>query len=113
MVSLYAQRHWGYDDDCRQTGYSIPLSAEYGPTFRHPTQILQNEIRALPHVMSFQITFHEGVDPSLHPMPPGGFRLAVINSTNLAAGMAARRLLASALPPELILHQGEPEMSNT
>jgi hypothetical protein len=29
-------------------------------------------------------------------MPPGGFRLAVVNSTDLEAGVAARARLASA-----------------
>jgi hypothetical protein len=31
-------------------------------------------------------------------MPPGGFRLAVINATDLAAGLAARAELARAFP---------------
>jgi hypothetical protein len=31
-------------------------------------------------------------------MPPGGFRLGLINCTNLEAGLAARRLLAEGFP---------------
>jgi hypothetical protein len=56
-------------------------------------------------VKSLQITFHEAKLPEDHAMPPGGFRLAVINATSLEAAMAARRRLAEAYPPELILHQ--------
>ena len=54
---------------------------------------------------SLQITFHEGKPPEDHAMPPGGFRLAVINATGLAAASTARRRLAEAYPPEFILHQ--------
>jgi hypothetical protein len=38
-------------------------------------------------------------------MPPGGFRLGIVNCTDLAAGIAARRRLASAFPAALIQHQ--------
>ena len=59
----------------------------------------------MPSVTSLQITFHENRDPADHPMPPGGFRLGIVNCTELAAGMAARRRLASAFPAALIQHQ--------
>jgi hypothetical protein len=38
-------------------------------------------------------------------MPPGGFRLAVINATDLDKGHAARRALAMAFPTGRILDQ--------
>jgi hypothetical protein len=41
-------------------------------------------------VSSVQITFHEVLAPERHAMPPGGFRLAVINAFDLAAALAAR-----------------------
>jgi hypothetical protein len=44
-------------------------------------------------VSSVQITFHEDRDPPLHAMPPGGFRLAIINGWNLDVGLAARNRL--------------------
>lgn len=59
----------------------------------------------MPQVKSLQITFHEGKPPENHAMPPGGFRLAVINATGLANGIAARRRLASAWPSDLLLQQ--------
>jgi hypothetical protein len=44
-------------------------------------------------------TFHEDWDPERHAMPPGGFRLAIINCWDRAVGLAAReRLLAFHLP---------------
>jgi hypothetical protein len=73
--------------------------------FTHPSAELQAKIRAMPHVSSLQITFHEGKASADHPMPPGGFRLGIVNCTDLAAGLAARRELAKAFPPDLIQHQ--------
>lgn len=61
----------------------------------------------MPLVTSLQVTFHEGRAPGDHAMPPGGFRLAVINATSLAAAHAARRRLATAWDAALILDQGE------
>jgi hypothetical protein len=59
----------------------------------------------MPQVESLQITFHEEKPPEDHAMPPGGFRLAVINATDLSAAMAARRRLAEAYPAAAILNQ--------
>ncbi|MCX7347007.1 MAG: hypothetical protein NTU78_14920 [Alphaproteobacteria bacterium] len=105
LVRLYAQRHWTFADAGRQDGFSIPLFAIHGATFRHPPAELQAEIRSMPSVASLQITFNENRDPADHPMPPGGFRLGIVNCTDLAAGFAARRRLASAFPAALIQHQ--------
>jgi hypothetical protein len=44
-----------------------------------------------------QITFHEDKAPEHHAMPPGGFRLAIVNSTSLSAGEAGREKLREAL----------------
>ena len=49
----------------------------------------------MPQVTSVQITFHEDRPAAEHAMPPGGFRLAVINSLDLEAGRAARAALAA------------------
>jgi hypothetical protein len=64
----------------------------------HPAAQAQAAIRAMPHVKSLQITFHENKQPDSHPMPPGGFRLGIINTTDFAAGQAARAALAKAFP---------------
>jgi hypothetical protein len=48
----------------------------------------------MPQVRSVQITFHADRPAAGHAMPPGGFRLAVINCLDLEAGRAARAVLA-------------------
>ncbi len=105
LIGLYAKGRWDFPDNARREGYSVPLFASHGSIFRHPPLALQRHIRALPHVTSLQITFHEAKDPADHAMPPGGFRLGIINCTDLKAGLAARRELASAFPPDLVRHQ--------
>jgi hypothetical protein len=105
LVRLYARGRWDFADSGRRDGFSIPLFARHGTAFRHPPAELQAEIRSMPSVTSLQITFHENRDPADHPMPPGGFRLGIVNCTDLAAGMAARRKLASAFPGAMIQHQ--------
>jgi hypothetical protein len=105
MVELYAGGGWNFPDSNRRDGFSVPLFARHGHAYSHPPQALQDEVRAMAHVTSLQVTFHQAKAPEDHAMPPGGFRLAVINATDLTAAMAARRRLAEAWVPGLILHQ--------
>jgi len=51
------------------------------------------EIRRIPGVTSVQITFHEDRPPEHHAMPPGGFRLAIVNGYDLDKTLAARERL--------------------
>lgn len=95
LVALYASGKWSFKTPC-QTGYSIPLFARHGLVPPHPPDQVQATIRAMPGISSLQITYHAQKAGSAHPMPPGGFRLAVINATDLAAGLATRRQLAQA-----------------
>jgi hypothetical protein len=104
LVGLYAEGRWDFADAERQDGYSVPLFARHGHGYRHPPASLQAEIRAMAQVKSLQITFHEAKAPEDHAMPPGGFRLAVINATTLEAARLARRRLADAYSPALILN---------
>lgn len=105
LVRLYAEGTWAFTDEDRRVGFSMPLFARHGGTFRHPPALLQAEVRAMPKVNSLQITFHETKPPQDHAMPPGGFRLAVINATALEAARMARRRIATAFDPGLILSQ--------
>jgi hypothetical protein len=105
LVKLYAEGRWDFADEDRVDGYSVPLFARHGNRYAHPPAPLQAEVRAMPGVRSLQVTFHENKPPEDHAMPPGGFRLAVINATSLDAAHAARRRLAAAWDPALILHQ--------
>jgi hypothetical protein len=97
VVRLYAQREWAFADRERRNGYSVVLFAPHGPKYRHPPAALLARVGSMPGVSSVQITFHEEKDPQGHAMPPGGFRLAIVNAWSLAAGFAARDMLSACL----------------
>jgi len=96
IVELYARRRWRYADADRRDGYSVVLFGAHGVPYRHPPASLVDEIAARPGVTSVQITFHEDLPPEQHAMPPGGFRLAIVNCWQLEAGLRAREDLALA-----------------
>lgn len=97
LVSIYAEHRWTFDGPCRP-GYSVPLFASHGIVPPHPPKEVQATIRAMPGISSLQITYHAAKADAEHPMPPGGFRLAVINCFDLEAGLRARRVLAKSFP---------------
>jgi hypothetical protein len=94
VVRLYQRGCWDYPDDRRADGYSVVLFGPHGKTYRHPTPTRLSAYRSAPGVNSVQITFFADRPPQAHVMPPGGFRLAVINSVDLAAGMRLRSAMA-------------------
>lgn len=96
IVELYSRRRWRYPDADRREGYSVVLFGAHGVPYRHPPASLVEEICARADVSSVQITFHEDVPPEQHAMPPGGFRLAIVNCWRLEAGLQAREDLALA-----------------
>ena len=93
LVRLYQKPDWRFDDSARRTGYSVVLFSPHGRRYRHPSPALQQEILAMPGISSLQITFHEEWAPERHAMPPGGFRVAIINCWDRSAGNAARERL--------------------
>lgn len=93
VVGLYADGEWRFDDRDRHDGYSVVLFGPHGPRYRHPPKSVIDAVRAMPHISSVQITFHEDRAPQMHSMPPGGFRLAIVNAFDLAAGLEAREKL--------------------
>jgi len=97
VVGLYATGRWNYADTHRADGYSVVLFGPHDRRYRHPPSAVIERTRAFDGVSSIQITFDEDKDPVHHPMPPGGFRLAVVNATSLAAGRAARRILRESM----------------
>lgn len=105
-VRLYADGAWTFADGGRRDGFSIPLFARHGARYRHPPRKVVDAVRAMPGVSSVQITFHEHKPPEAHAMPPGGFRLAIVNATDLAAGIAARDALARCYRADAILDTG-------
>lgn len=99
LIRLYAEQVWDYPDHDRRDGFSVVLFGPHGPRYRHPPAALVEDLRKDPLISSVQITFHEGWEPARHAMPPGGFRLAIVNSHDLEAGRAARARLADYLIP--------------
>ncbi len=92
VVGLHAGGGWHFAGG-EQHGYSVPLFMPHGQRYRHPPAGLQAHVRAAAAVTSLQVTFHEGRDPADHPMPPGGFRVAIVNGLDLAACLRARDFL--------------------
>lgn len=94
LVKLYRDGTWSFDNGQRRTGYSVVLFGGHGIQYRHPPAELVEEILEMAEISSVQITFHEDRPPSWHAMPPGGFRLAIVNCWDLEAGRRAREQLA-------------------
>jgi len=97
VVDLYANRRWTYPDNDRADAYSVVLFGPHGQRYRHPPATVVEQVLAMDGVSSVQITFHDDREPARHSMPPGGFRLAVVNATSLAAGRAGREILRKSI----------------
>lgn len=102
-VRLYAEGRWEFYDKFRKDGYSVTLFARHGHRYRSPRSARILKILSLPSIHSVQIPFHDNRKPEDHAMPPGGFRVGIINTTDLAQGLKARKLLAKAYPQGSIL----------
>ena len=96
LIGLYDRGVWEFQDSDRREGYSVVLFGSHGIQYRHPPAAIIDEVLAMPGVSSLQITFHEDRPPAWHSMPPGGFRLAIVNCWDLQAGLQARQRLALA-----------------
>ena len=93
LVELYERGAWNFPDDDRAEGYSAILFGPHGRRYRHPPAAAVDDIKRMPGITSVQIAFHENRAPERHAMPPGGFRLAIINGFDLPATLAARSRL--------------------
>ncbi|HXW42323.1 MAG TPA: hypothetical protein VEK75_14030 [Xanthobacteraceae bacterium] len=93
LVALYESGDWQFADDDRSEGYSVVLFGPNGRRYRHPPPALLGEVNSIAGVSSVQITFHEDRAPDDHAMPPGGFRLAIVNGFDLGATLKARERL--------------------
>jgi len=94
LVGLYRDKAWRFDDGARREGYSAALFRPHGRRYRKPPAPVVDAALAIPGVTSIQITFHEDRAPEAHSMPPGGFRVALVNAVDLDAGREARERLA-------------------
>ena len=95
LVELYRDHRWHFSDERRRDGYSLALFGRHGQHFKHPPETVIDAVLALPGISSVQITFYEDRAPEAHSMPPGGFRVALVNAWDLDAGKAARAQLAT------------------
>jgi hypothetical protein len=94
LVRLYADGTWDFADADRRDGYSVVLFGAHGVQYRHPPADLVERLSEAEGVSSIQITFHEDRPPGSHSMPPGGFRLAIVNTFDLETGRRVREQLA-------------------
>lgn len=95
IVGLYCDNHWSFQDHDRKTGYSVVLFGEHGVQYdKAAVSGLTEELKQDEQISSVQITFHASKPPEAHAMPPGGFRLAIVNCWNLEIGIEARQRLA-------------------
>src|SRR5690606_24160105 len=83
LVGLYVEGKWSFKDKGRRDGYSVVLFGAHGIQYHHPPRSVVEEILDEAAISSVQITFHEDRPPSAHSMPPGGFRLAIVNCWDL------------------------------
>jgi hypothetical protein len=97
VVDLYANGRWTYSDSNRIDSYSVVLFGPHGRRYQHPPAAVVEQVLAMDGVSSVQITFHLDREPARHSMPPGGFRLAIVNATSLAAGRAGREILRKSI----------------
>ncbi|HEU0060211.1 MAG TPA: hypothetical protein VFR19_10070 [Hyphomicrobiaceae bacterium] len=93
FVGLYRDRIWTYADANRCDGFSLVLFGPAGRQYPQPPRELVATVVGMPAVSSVQITFHAERPPERHAMPPGGFRVAVINAFDRELGEAAREVL--------------------
>jgi hypothetical protein len=89
VVALYSNGVWRYKDEDR-VGYSVVLFGAHGIHYAIDRNAIPALMAEYPEVASVQITFRDDKPPEAHAMPPGGFRLAIINCWDLDAGFDLR-----------------------
>lgn len=95
MVTLYAEGKWEYTDADRRDGYSVVLFGAPGLHHAQPPAELIAALLRRPNISSIQITYDSDKSPASHAMPPGGFRLAIVNCWDRTCGEDVRRKLAA------------------
>jgi hypothetical protein len=93
VVELYERGRWRFHEGSRRTGYSVVLFGAHGRRHRMLKPADYADLLGGADISSIQITFHGDKPPEAHAMPPGGFRLAIVNGWDLAAGQRARLTL--------------------
>jgi hypothetical protein len=94
VVALYSKGVWRFKDADRRTGYSVVLFGAHGVHYKIDRSRVHELIEDYPEVSSIQITFRDDKPLEAHAMPPGGFRLAIVNCSDLDVGFEVRDRLA-------------------
>jgi hypothetical protein len=96
VAELYRAKRWRFTDAERRDGFSVVLFGPHGMKLRAPPRrLIEGLRRAEPAVASIQITFEASRPGVQHAMPPGGFRLAIVNAWDRDAGRRVRARLAA------------------
>jgi hypothetical protein len=93
LVSLYHRKKWAFADLTRREGYSLVLFGPHGRQYRSPPRELIDDLLLRSGISSIQITFYGDREPAWHAMPPGGFRLAIVNCWEFDRGSLGREHL--------------------
>ena len=94
VVALYSKGLWRFKDVERRSGYSVVLFGAHGVRYKIDRSRVSELLDDYPEVSSVQITFRDDKPLEAHAMPPGGFRLAIVNCSDLHVGFDARDRLA-------------------
>jgi hypothetical protein len=94
VLRLYQRGSWDMIDAERAEGYSVALFSPHGQAYAHPDPDFMAAHERAVGISSIQLTFFEDRALEDHAMPPGGFRLAVINCLNLDVGLRVRAAMA-------------------
>ena len=95
VVELYRFGSWHFDDSNRSDGYSIVLFGQHNRTYKYPAIYQQVGYRSAPAIKSVQFTFVDAGASRHQAMPPGGFRLAIVNTQSSADGFFLRAVIAN------------------
>jgi hypothetical protein len=88
LIDLYTHKSFTVGEDIKN-GYSVVLFDQHR-LYRKPEKTVIETLLAMEGISSIQLPFHEGIHPSFHSMPPGGFRIGIINGFDLEACKNAR-----------------------
>jgi len=93
-VELYRSGRWRWRERGRCAAYSVVLFGRHGRHWSIDPGLV-DRLRRVAGISSIQITFDPAKPPDAHAMPPGGFRLAIVNCWSLELGKRIRTRLKS------------------
>ena len=105
LVGLYAKHDMAFRRHITAAPVTpCPSSGAMAGPIGIPTPKYWPRIRKMPGVSSVQITFHEDKKPEQHAMPPGGFRLGIVNAFDLEVWASPQGIVSPKPgPPKTIL----------